>query len=250
LREEARLAWVSWPVLRGQLRSPLGELHAQQGFTAGVATCFDEAKKVCPIVVACFPLLSHIWQIRLKFVCASVSASCALYSFGEAGRGDITLDSVATEVKLASNLALGNSLPVQSHHLLIASEPLVPADQLLTLSRQHIREIGLWNGLWAKRCGRSRCARTSLFGIHRKEYPQSPASRCACDPGTAGDGLADVGGMGSRRGTPLLTPFFDPFPSNRTCTFQCIWLSNIIFYVKLTQAFVSSVFHRSHPGGM
>src|SRR5205823_3184551 len=56
-------------------------------------------------------------------------------------------------------------------------------------------------------------------------------------------------GMGSRRGTVELRPFFDPLPPNPSCSFYCNGLSSIIFYVRRTEAFVSSVFHRSHPGG-
>src|SRR5258708_12267562 len=37
--------------------------------------------------------------------------------------------------------------------------------------------------------------------------------------------------MGGRRGTALLSSFFDPLPPNPSCTFQCNGLSSIMLYV-------------------
>lgn len=59
----------------------------------------------------------------------------------------------------------------------------------------------------------------------------------------------DSCGMGSRRGTSLLLPFFDPLPPNPSCSFYCNRLSSVMFCVRLTKAFVSSASHRSHLDG-
>lgn len=89
------------------------------------------------------------------------------------------LHRLATQMKLAGHVALGNALSVQSHDLLRTSEALVPTDQLLAFRSKHVREIILCNGLWAQRCGCSRSVGSSLFGIHRRILDQRHAGPLA-----------------------------------------------------------------------
>ena len=50
----------------GQLVSPLQKRIAQQGFTARIATLFDQVKEVRTGVVARIPLFPQIGQIRIE----------------------------------------------------------------------------------------------------------------------------------------------------------------------------------------
>jgi len=148
LPEQAWLGWVSSPPLCWQLSSPCRESPAKQGFTSGIATCFQQVKEVRTVVHPCIPLISQRGQIWIQFPLPRVPLSRTLRSFGQARCADIPLNRVAAQVQLTGNGALRLPLAMESHHLFIPREAFVSTDDLFAFNRDHVREITVSPCLW------------------------------------------------------------------------------------------------------
>ena len=141
-------------------------------------------------------------------------------------------------------------IPIRLRDSTLRHPLFMELDHLLIAS-QAVLLIGRWEVFRRLRTPSGSCLPTRSESVLRGRLrPDACVKRRDDEPGGPLKLLQDFCGMGGQRGTALLLPFFDPLPPNRTCIFQCIRLSSVISSVRLTQAFVSSVFHRSHHGGM
>jgi hypothetical protein len=91
-------------------------------------------------------LFPQIRQIRIKLALPRCTQSRAFCSFGKARRGDIPLHGVPADPKRARNGTLPQTHLVESHHLLIARDALVPAHLLFAFGIRQAREVYLCAG--------------------------------------------------------------------------------------------------------